>query len=347
MAGGVGTRLWPKSREKTPKQFQKIIGNETLLKTTFKRVKPLVKSLDHIFVSTNEQYAKLARKELPELPAKNLIVEPVARNTAPAMAVAAYLISKRDPEAIVATAPSDHVVLNKENYYRAIRTGVAVLHENPHQLLTVGIKPTYPETGYGYIRIGRPYSPTRAQKLKSSKTQIFHVAKFVEKPDEKTAHRYVDSGRYLWNASYFMWQAKHFLGVVKHYLPAIHRRLPEYPKYFSQFPNVAIDTAIAEKVDDILVIPADLGWSDIGSWAAVFDIIKTGDHGNVVAGKFIGIDTKNSLIQGADRLIATVGVENMVVVDTGDVILIAEKGASQKVKEVIEKLRKQGKTKYL
>ncbi|MBI3495604.1 mannose-1-phosphate guanylyltransferase [Candidatus Berkelbacteria bacterium] len=347
MAGGTGTRLWPKSRTATPKQFQKILGSETLLKTTFKRVSKLVADPDHIFVSTNRACAAMVRKELPELPRKNLIIEPEPRNTAPAMAVAAWVISKRDPQAIVATAPSDHVVLNKKKYYQAIEQGIRVLTRDPNQLITVGIKPTYAETGYGYIKLGAPYRAKLKSQILNPKSQIFQVAKFVEKPSEKTAKQYLASGSYLWNASYFMWTAEHFLELVAQFLPEVSKRLPQYPEYFASFPNVAIDTAIAEKTKKILVISADLGWSDIGSWAAVFDIMKKGGVRNVASGKFIGIDTENCLIQGADRLIATVGLKNMVVVDTGDVILIAEKGASQKVKQVIEQLREQGETKYL
>ena len=345
MAGGVGTRLWPKSRKATPKQFQKIIGDETLLRTTFKRVLPLVTSVDHIFVSTNATSAKLVRKELPELPVKNLIIEPESRNTAPAMAVAAWLIAKRDPEAIVATAPSDHVVLKEKNFRVAIQQAIHVLQRDPNQLVAVGIKPTYPETGYGYIRIGRPSANAKVQSSKF-KVQSFRVQEFVEKPDEKTAQKYLDSGDYLWNASYFVWRADYFLKLVKQHLPGVHKKLPEYPRYFKTFPNVPVDTAIAEKTKNMVVVPADLGWSDIGSWSAVFDVMKAKKGENVVSGLHVGIDTKNCLIQGADRLIATVGMENMVLVDTGDVILVAKKDRAQDVKQIIDKLREQGEKKY-
>lgn len=345
MAGGVGTRLWPKSRRATPKQFQKIIGDETLLRTTFKRVLPLVASVNHVFVSTNAEYAELVRKELPELPAKNLIIEPESRNTAPAMAMAAWVIAKRDPEAIVATAPSDHVVLKEKNFGAAIEQAVKALHLNPAQLVAVGIKPTYPETGYGYIKLGRSYRPSKS-KIKNPKSKIFHVDKFVEKPDQKTAKKYVESGNYLWNASYFVWRADHFLKLVKQHLPGVYRKLPEYPRYFKTFPNVPVDTAIAEKTTTMVVVPADLGWSDIGSWAAVFDVMKPKSGENVISGLHVGIDTKNCLIHGADRLIATVGLENMVLVDTGDVILVASKDRAQDVKHIIDKLQEQGEKKY-
>ena len=338
MAGGVGTRLWPKSRRAIPKQFQKIIGDETLLRTTFKRVLPLVASVNHILVSTNTEYAKLVRNELPELPTKNLIVEPQPRNTAPAMAVAAWVIAKRDPEAIVATAASDHVVLKEKNFHHAIGQAVNVLQRDPAQLTAIGIKPTYPETGYGYIKLGRPYRP--------NKSKIFHVDKFVEKPDEKTAKKYLESGKYLWNASYFVWRADYFLKLVKQHLPAVYRKLPEYPRYFKTFRSVPVDTAIAEKTTAMVVVPADLGWSDIGSWAAVFDVMKSKHGENVISGRHVGIDTSNCLIHGADRLIATVGLENMVLVDTGDVILVAKKDRAQDVKHIIDKLREQGEKKY-
>ncbi|MBI3261169.1 mannose-1-phosphate guanylyltransferase [Candidatus Berkelbacteria bacterium] len=335
MAGGVGTRLWPKSRRATPKQFQKIIDNETLLRTTFGRVMPLVASVDHIFVSTNAEYAKLVRKELPELPAKNLIIEPEPRNTAPAMAVAAWLIAKRDPEAIVATAPSDHVVLKQKNFATAVHRAVDIVRHDSAQLVAIGIKPTYPETGYGYIRVGRP-----------TQAQSYRVKKFVEKPDEKTAKKYVESGNYLWNASYFVWRADYFLKLVKQHLPGVYKKLPEYPRHFKTFPNVPVDTAIAEKTTTMVVVPADLGWSDIGSWSAVFDVMKPKKGENVVSGRHVGIDTKNCLIHGADRLIATVGLENIVLVDTGDVILVAKKDRAQDVKHIIDKLREQGEKKY-
>jgi mannose-1-phosphate guanylyltransferase len=352
MAGGSGTRLWPKSRENSPKQFQKIFGNQTLFQQTVARITKVVPT-ERIFVATGDRYRTEVLRQVPALDPNNIIVEPFKRNTAPAMGLAALYIVRLNPQAVVMTSPSDHVVLKENQFIQKIRAAFVYLVKNPRHFLTIGVQPTYAETGYGYIRAGQPVALIDGQK-------VLRADHFVEKPDQPTADRYFQSKKYLWNASYFAWRADYLLELFKKHQPIIYRGLIRIDnaigtkqeqavivKEFKKFPDLPIDIAIAEKTDRIVVLPADWGWSDIGSWAAVYDHMKLPGEANYVEGHYVGIDTQNCLIHGADRMIATVGIEDLVIVDSGDVILIAHKNRSQDVKKVIEKLKEEGQEHFL
>lgn len=345
MAGGSGTRLFPRSRDTKPKQFQKIIGDETLIVQTFKRVNTKI-PVENIYISTNEKYIQLVKNELPSIAEDHIITEPAKRNTAPAMALVTALIVQKDPDALIMATPADHILLKTDVFTKAIETGFSVIEKHHDHLLTVGIYPSTPHTGYGYIERDNLVEDI-------NRFSIYKVKRFVEKPDKKTAETYLAQGTFYWNAAYFMWQGKHFLREVKKYLPGVYRGIEkiirakdynaEINKEYYAFPDLPVDTAIMEKTEKMLVIPADLGWSDIGSWDAVNDIIdptKRDQSGNYTEGRTITIDTRNSLILGSDKkLIATIGLENIIAVATDDVIIIAAKGRSEEVKKIIEELK--------
>jgi len=350
MAGGSGTRLWPISRCNLPKQFHNLCGSKSLIQETYDRIKDLVPK-ENIYVSLVKPILKTSRLQLPEIGKENFIVEPEAKNTGPAIAFAAANIFRKNPEAVVVTLPSDHAIEKLNDFKQTIKSVLNFISSNPEYLATVGLKPTTPDTGLGYIKMGR--------KFPSSK---FYLADcFVEKPDFVTAKRYLKTGKFLWNASYFCWRADKLLEMYKIYAPEIYRGArkiiellekkgsqSKIEKIYLDFPKVAIDTAIAEKVAKIAVLPADLGWSDIGNWTTLYQFltIKTG-KGNVSRGNHIGLDDENCLIYAQDKLLTTVGLKDIIVVDTPDVTLVCNKNRAQDVKKLIEKIEEKGKKRYL
>lgn len=350
MAGGAGTRLWPMSRKNLPKQLQKLVSEKTLIQETFDRIAKALPAA-RIFVSTNTDCVGEIKNQLPDIPAENYIIEPEARNTAPAIGYIATFIGKRDPKAIVATIASDHSVQNEVEFVSALNTGYDAIEKNPEYLGTVGLKPTRPDTGLGYIKMG--------DQMPDHGTKIYKVEKFVEKPDLATAKKYLKSWGYLWNASYFIWRADTLLSWYEKHLPETAKALERIGEAIGteQFNDVLkiefaktdkepIDTAIVEKLDKVLVVPADLGWSDIGNWSALFDIMGNGET-VISRGEHIDHDSENILVYGDQKLVATVGLKDIIVVDTGDVILVANRHRAQEVKELIDGLKTQGKEKYL
>ncbi|AKM81850.1 TPA: mannose-1-phosphate guanylyltransferase [Candidatus Berkelbacteria bacterium] len=348
VAGGSGTRLWPVSRENSPKQFHKLTSDKSLLEETYDRIKDLTES-ENIYISLGANAALQTKAQLKEIPEANYIIEPEGKNTAPAIALISAKIFKKDPQAIIATIAADHTVKNNSNYTETLKSAAHFVDKNPEYLVTIGIQPDSAHTGYGYVKIGRKLDNEKAHE----------VEEFVEKPNLETAQKYFDSGKYLWNAGYFIFRADKMIEMFENYAPEIYSGLRAIlkaigtedekeiiEKAFKEFPKVPIDTAIAEKVEKIAVIPADLGWSDIGSWSSVFDLLDKED-GNVHRGHHVGIDDKNCLFFAQDKLLATVGLEDIVVVDTPDVTLICKKDKAQEVKKLIEKLKEQGKHKYL
>lgn len=350
MGGGSGTRLWPISRTNLPKQLHRFSSEKSLIQETFERVKNLVPK-ENIYVSLVKPILKYCEEQLPNIHRENYIVEPEGKNTAPAIGLVAATIFKRDPQAIVITIASDHVVNNVTNFTEAIKSAFAFVEKNPQYFTTVGIKPTRPDTGLGYIKVGRKFENSR----------LHAVEKFVEKPNEEVAEKYLASGEYLWNASYFVWRADKLIAMYEKHAPDIYKHMKEIlrvvgqqdsqkviDKIYKSMPKEPIDTAIAEKVEDIAVVPADLGWSDIGSWATLYDLLSStkGTH-TVSEGNHIGVDDKNCLIYAQDKLLATVGLEDIVIVDTPDVTLVCNKNKSQDIKKLIEKLKEQKQDKYL
>ena len=338
------------SRKLKPKQFHKFSSEKSLLQETYEHAKDLVPR-ENIYISLTKNILVQSQKQLKEIPVANFIVEPEAKNTAPAIGLVAAKLFKLNPKAIVATIASDHTVEKVSNYQEAILHFLNFVEKNPKYLAAIGIKPTRPETGFGYIKIGKKFPGV----------QVFAGEKFVEKPDLATAQKYLSSGKYLWNASYFAFRTGEMLKMFEKYAPEIYKGLRNIlrvldktneeaiiKKEYAKFPKIPIDTAIAEKVDKLAVVPADLGWSDVGSWASLYDIVakRMGEH-TVARGHHIGIDNKNCLIFAQDKLLATVGLEDIIIVDTEDVTLVCNKNKSQDVKLLLEKLKKEGKEHYL
>lgn len=352
LAGGSGTRLWPMSRQNVPKQFLKLTDDKTLLEATFDRIKAVVPA-EKIFVVVTEKHEPAARKQLPDVPKTNFIIEPQGKNTAPAIGLATTYIVRHDKQAIIASIAADHHVTKPKEFQKILACAYETVDRYLDKIVTVGIKPTYPEIGYGYIQIG--------QQFADGAVPIYKVRRFVEKPDQKTAQTYFESFEYLWNASYFIYSGRHMLASLKKHVPKIANGLGKIgetincPQYndilatsYAQMAAEPIDTAVMEKEKAMLVIPADLGWSDIGSWASLHDVLTHVHGSDVIArGHHIGINTQNSLIFAREKLVATVGLQDTIVVDTPDVLLVVNKHHSQDIKKILERLKEEGKHLYL
>ena len=344
LSGGAGTRLWPVSRRAHPKPFMELMDGESLIEKTFRRALAIagegpvltVTSRDYYFY-TRDLYNGIVGEEHPHL----FLLEPMGRNTAPAIAMAAiYLKHKLGPRATMLVMPADHLIRDEERFLMAVDEASSLAGRD--YLVTFGIHPTQPETGYGYIRKG--------DRIPNSSG--FDVAAFVEKPDEKTAHQYVSSGDYEWNSGMFCFTVSAFLGALEEYAPEIYRcasscwdgidpfRQPlEVPaELFAACPSVSIDYAVMEKADNCAVVSGDFGWSDIGSWKAVSELYESDESGNRVLGKAVLVHSRNCFVQSEKRLVAVVGVNDLVIVDTGDAVLVAHRDHAQDVKEVVRQL---------
>lgn len=346
MAGGTGTRLWPMSRTSTPKQFQKLVGNETLLQQAFNRIKPAIPA-ENIWVVTNQDYAQLVQEQLPEILPKHIITEPVGRNTAGATLLATLAVLDEDPEAVLfGLLPADHYVGKPKVFQAASEVLMNFIEKNPEYVATLGVRPTEPNTGLGYLKIG----PKLAQ---ANRRSIFKVDSFHEKPDAKTAEEFVNSGEYLWNGGYYLFNGaamvEYFQTLAPKILQAVqnYRQTPDLESY-QKVPSEPIDKAIAEKLSSIATVPVEMDWSDIGNWATLHEVLSAeGKASEVVVGDHLSENSENTLIMGGSKLIVTVGVKDIVVIDTDDVILICQKGSVQDVKKIVERLQKQGREEYL
>ena len=336
LAGGGGTRLFPLSRSAFPKQFLAVEGQQSLLVKTIDRFLPLVKPAD-IIVVTNEQYFYHVQNELSECGADtaHIILEPVGRNTAPAIGLAVkYCLDKLacSEDEVLLVTPADHVIRDYERFECCIREGEVKAKEQ--QLVTFGIQPDKPETGYGYIEAG--------EKLGSG----YKVASFKEKPPLATAEAYLAAGNYYWNSGMFAFSAGLMLQEFAVYAPEVSAGLNGYYEEvlqaFASMPNISIDYAVAEKSKHVVMIPLDCYWNDVGSWDAMYDILPKDAQGNAMRGDCLAIDCSNSLLMGRDRLVAGIGIDDLLLVETDDVIVVAKKGESQKVKSLVEELQQRG-----
>ena len=343
MAGGKGERFWPQSRSDRPKQFLSLTPDgETMIQKTVSRLSPLV-SREDIYIVTNKRYLPLIEEQLPDIPSENVIAEPASRNTAPCIGLAAEIIRKRcGGDTAMLVLPSDHLIRFNAMFIDTLRRAVKVA-EQEENLVTIGITPTYPETGYGYINISTG---------ETAYSGAYKVVRFYEKPDAERAKQYVNSGEYLWNSGMFVWKVSSILTKLSRYLPDMYAGLEEIAgaygtDSFSQtleavFPKleaVSVDIGIMERADDIYTIPGNFGWDDVGSWLSLERINPTNEYGNMVKGDVVSIDTHHSIIVGSRKLIATVGVDNLIIVDSDDAILICDKNSAQDVKHVIENLK--------
>lgn len=353
LAGGSGTRLWPVSRKNSPKQTQPILGEETLLQRTYSRLRAGFHARD-IYLATNEAQAKLIRKQIKELPLKNYVIEPARRDTAAAIGLALIKIYKQDPEAIIININSDHYVKNEKRYLEIIKLAEKAIESAPHYGVLIGVNPTYPETGYGYIKMGDEAGVFGGVK-------IFSIAEFKEKPSLEKAREYCEKWEYLWNIGCFAWRADTLLALYKKYLPATYRSLMKIhgalgtgrekaviKKEFLKIRPISMDYGIVEKAERLFVIPADFGWADVGHWRTVKDVLAAKAEDSITKGKVVQIDGRGNLVYSySGKLIALAGVENMVVIETKDAILVCPAAKAQDVKKLVEKLKEEGLEEYL
>lgn len=343
-AGGIGTRLWPYSRKKQPKQFHAFEGERTMIQEAFHRVDTIASDADR-YVSTGSDHSGLVREQLPQLIEDHLIVEPALRNTGPAVGLECVLLEHHAPGCIIASLGSDHHIGRPEVFCKGLEAAEQALVSYPDLLILVGVKPWCAETGYGYIQKGSVVHEANGEP-------IYEVSAFTEKPDAKTAQSYFESGEFLWNSNMFVWRADTVLRLFEKFEPEIFDGLmkiknalgtPDVDKVLKEvYPTlkeIAVDNAILERANKVAVLEADIEWSDIGSWGAMSDVLPTDAANNLLNGNVIQIDTKDTTVYGqTKKLIALVGVENLAVIETEDAILICPRDQTQRVRDVVGKL---------
>ncbi|CAB1130086.1 Mannose-1-phosphate guanylyltransferase (GDP) [Candidatus Hydrogenisulfobacillus filiaventi] len=339
LAGGRGERFWPLSRAVQPKQFLALVGNQTMLRRTRERVRPLIDDF-HTLVVTGRDYVGKVRENLPELLPSHILGEPVGRNTAPSLAWAAAVIHRSDPRAVMLVLPSDHLIQHEAPFRRLVREALWQA-EQRGGFYTFGIKPTHPETGYGYIETRETVAPDRGEG-----PRVLAARRFVEKPPADVAAQMVASGRYFWNSGMFVFPAADFLEAVGRYLPAVRAaadRLAEDPgqaeDIFPALPAISVDHGVMERVQPLYVLPADIGWDDLGTFAALARLLPRNDDQNAARGKAVFIDSQNVTAISDGPVVSFIGVQDLVVVATPDAVLILPPDRAQDVRAVVEQLR--------
>ena len=349
LAGGRGTRFWPRSRTRTPKQLLNIVDKKTMLEQTIARLRPIV-SPDHIWTVTNAEQTAALKKQLPAASRKRVLTEPVGRNTAAAIALAAiHIRHAAKGDALMAVLPSDHFIAQPEKYRRIVASALHIASA-PGRMVVLGIPPTHPETGYGYVeRMG--------DSIHSGEFPVYAVRRFTEKPILNVAKEYVSSGNYQWNAGMFFWRVSTFLDNLKRHLPKTHAELEKlaasigsrsYEKklraVYPKLENISVDYAILERATEqsgatqVFVIPAEIGWSDIGSWAAVYELLRKQPSENVLAGQGHVLDASGNFLWSPSKFVAAIGVRDLVVVETPDALLICPRDRAQDVAKIVKHL---------
>jgi mannose-1-phosphate guanylyltransferase len=354
MAGGVGTRFWPRSRERSPKQLLEILGKGTMIQNTVKRIAPLVPP-QNVFVVTNRVQRAAVVKQLPQVPEENILDEPVGRNTAPCIGLAAMHVRRRVPDAVMVVLPADHMIAQEEDFLRVLSLAIGVARESK-SLLTLGIHPTRPETGYGYIQFDNEGGAQNPYLERG----VMRVRTFAEKPNIQTAERFLASGDFLWNSGMFVWRADVILDQIRACLPELFEELQKaeqgigtsqyqslLEKAYGVIRGISIDYGVMEKSEQVFVIRGDFGWTDVGSWDEVWYQSGKDAHGNSITGKVIQRDLNNSLVYSPDRIVAVIGADDLIIVDTPDALLICRRGRSQDVKEIADYLRRKQMDQYL
>ena len=338
MAGGKGERFWPLSTEDKPKQFLNLLGNDTMIQMTVKRLKGLI-PIERIFVVTAQKYEHLVKKQLPEISSKNIIIEPVGKNTAPSIVLSAFYINSIYEDATIAVLPSDHLIIDEEEFRNVLRRSYEFIEENNEATVTIGIEPSRAEIGYGYIKC-----------RENEEDGILPVSEFVEKPTLEKAKNYLSSGNYLWNGGMFVWNVKTIISLAERFLNSTYNilkqiNLSDYDnfnfgcrKLYKDVESVSIDYAIMEKAENIYVIKGTFGWDDVGSWNSVERYSKKAEQNNIFKGKGMSIDGNNNLIVSGDKPIVTVGMDNILVVESNDIIFVANKDSLDKIKDVRKKV---------
>jgi len=357
MAGGIGKRFWPMSCKKRPKQFLNLFGSRSMIQMAFDRLQPLINP-ENIFVITNKNHRKLTEKHLTDLPPENIIGEPMSKDTAPCIGLSALLTMVQDPEAVQVVLPADHLITGVEEFQRIISLG-AELASQKDCLITIGIKPNRPETGYGYIQ----WDPAPAEKnlpKQFHNKDILKVKTFAEKPNFATAKRFIESGDFLWNSGIFIWKAKTILHELEESLPELHESLMKVKKYinkkgfyralvnaYRQIKSISIDYSVMEKSKNVFLIKGNFGWIDIGSWEAFYKLKDKDSSGNVIIGTSELQDSSNNLIISDKNLVAAIGIEDVVVISTDDKVLICPRNRSQDVKGIVDYLTRKNLKKFL
>ncbi|HBC73203.1 MAG: hypothetical protein UX91_C0009G0027 [Candidatus Amesbacteria bacterium GW2011_GWB1_47_19] len=354
LAGGGGTRLWPQSRESFPKQFVKLFSGKSLFSLTLARAKKIVPS-NHIFIATISQYQALVKKEAGSIPSENIFVEPIRRDTAIAHGLGAAYIYKQDPEAVIINLASDHLISPVDTFISQLKLAARTAYSSKY-LVTVGIKPLFPHTGMGYIKASRTWS---------GEPGLLIGEKFVEKPPINIARRYISSGKYYWNANLYVFKAGLYLDLLKKFAPKSYTFFPQIlnaigtdnekqiiRQAFQMAPTISIDFAVSEHLHKFICIPGKFNWSDVGDWNVVWQHLFKDKLGNVIEGphgkgQYIGINSRNNILFLDKKIVATVGLNDMVIVDTPDALLICPKEDAQGVKLVVQTLKEQQLTKYL
>lgn len=350
LAGGSGTRFWPASRRLLPKQFLTLVGDRTMLQTTVERCLPWI-PLHRVRIVTNAAQAEEVAAELPELPRENIIIEPCARNTAPCIGLAAAQLVQQDPEAIMVVLPSDHVIQPTEVFRDAVQRAVAIVQESPASFVLFGVPPTYPATGFGYIERGA------AANGKLS----FHVQGFREKPNLEVAEQFCQSGKHYWNCGIFVWRAASLLAALQEFQPQIFAGLQRAVVHSQtkgwehalevEFPlmkSISIDHAVLEKARQVVVLEAPFEWDDVGSWLALQRLLGSDADGNTRSGLHCGLETKGCIIRTTpEHLVATLGVEDLIIVHTPDATFVASKSNENAIRELVAELDKRGLNAFL
>ncbi len=355
MAGGFGTRFWPLSRTKSPKQLLDLTGGRTMIQATADRLGDLVPP-QRTLVVTNRQLVEPIRQQLSQLPADNVVGEPCKRDTAPCVALAAHLVSHNDPEAIMAVMPADHLISPPEKFREAIAAAVALVEADPERIVTFGIKPTFPAETFGYIERGQPLADKSAAGISA-----FRVARFREKPNRETAEQFLAAGNFYWNSGIFVWKAKTILDALAKHEPAMAEKLatigraigtPEYhdvlEREFTAIQGKSIDYAVMERHSQVAVIEAPFAWDDVGSWQSLARSLGGDEAGNTIVGKHLGIRTTGTIVRTTgDHLVATLGVSDLIVVHTPDATLVASKHDEEAIRELVKELERRGWKEFL
>ena len=338
MAGGKGTRFWPLSTEEKPKQFLNLIGEETMIQMTVNRITPII-PIERVFVCTGEMYVDLVKEQLPELPEQNIIIEPEGRNTAPCIALSAFVIKKYYKDANMIVLPSDHLISDEDEFRNVIKNADEFVKENKEAIITLGMEPTRAETGYGYIRYGKDEKEINNHK-------VIKVDAFVEKPNKEKAKAYIKEGNYLWNGGMFLWSADNILNQIEKYSNDTYKALKDIETVaneeiqelinnnYHKTEAISIDYAVMEKSDSIYVVPSKFGWDDVGSWEALDRYREKDDKGNVLVGSAKVVDSHESLVISSSHDIVVEGLRDIYVIENDGKILVGHKSNVANVKEL-------------
>lgn len=340
MAGGVGSRFWPRSKERKPKQLIRIFGDNTMIQDTVKRMEGLV-APKNIFVITNKVQKPRVIEQLPQLPQENIVDEPFGKNTAACIGLASVLIKAKNNEAVVVTLPSDHLIKDDEEFRKCLKNAAEFAY-NSKGLVTIGITPNRPETGYGYIQFDE----------KEISGNIYKVLTFAEKPNLATARRFIESGDFLWNAGIFIWRVDTILEEIKNFLPDLHEGLLEIESaigtadfekqlvnVYGQLKSISIDYGVMEKAQNVYLTKADFYWNDVGSWEAVYEVAEKDEEGNALIGDVYTEKTFGSYVFSPKKFVATIGVENLIIIDTHEALLVCNRDNAQEVRQIVEYLK--------